>query len=96
VNPLSGGQTIVCCRGTNFAWLYTPYGDALTVNMGKISGSSVKAYWFNARSGAVTYIDTYANSGTQAFTPPGSSAAGNDYVLMLDDASVAFAIPGAN
>ena len=94
-NDLSGGQKIVCCRGSNFAWIYAPCGDSFTVNLGKISGSIVKAYWFDVRTGAVTYIDSYANSGTQAFDPPGLAAAGNDYILLLDDASVAFPIPGA-
>jgi hypothetical protein len=94
VSALSGGQTIMCCRGSNFAWIYTPYGDTFTVNMGKISGASVKAYWFSPRDGSVIYINTYTNSGTRAFTPPGISAAGNDYVLVLDDAAVAFPIPG--
>jgi uncharacterized protein DUF4038/collagenase-like protein with putative collagen-binding domain len=94
-NDLSGGRKIICCRGADFAWIYTPHGDGFTANMGKISGSSAKAYWFDVRTGAVTYIDTYANRGTQAFDPPGSSAAGNDYVLLLDDAAVTFPIPGA-
>jgi hypothetical protein len=94
-SDLSGGQKIICCRGSNFAWLYTPYGDNFTVNLGKISGSSVKAYWLDVRTGAITYIDTFSNSGTQAFDPPGASTAGNDYILLLDDAAVAFPVPGA-
>lgn len=56
-NDLSGGQKIICCHGSNFAWIYTPYGDSFTVNMGKISGSSVKAYWLDVRTGAITYIE---------------------------------------
>jgi hypothetical protein len=81
-------------QGINFAWFYTPHGDSFTVNMGKISGSNVRAYWFDVRTGTVTYADTYVNSGRQAFDPPGTPAAGNDYVLLLDDASETFPIPG--
>jgi hypothetical protein len=94
-NDLSGGQKIICCHGSNFAWIYTPYGDSFTVNMGKISGSSVKAYWLDVRTGAITYIEALSNSGTQTFYPPGASSAGNDYILLLDDASVTFPVPGA-
>src|ERR1700704_59859 len=94
-NDLSGGQKIICCHGSNFAWIYTPYGDSFTVNMGKISGSIVRAYWLDVRTGAITYIDALSNSGTQTFHPPGASTAGNDYVLLLDDASVTFPVPGA-
>jgi lysophospholipase L1-like esterase len=94
VDDLSGAQQIVCAKISNSCWVYTPYGDNFTVNLAKISGSSVKAYWLNPRTGEVRYINTYTNSGTQAFDPPGSSTRGNDYVLILDDAAASFTIPG--
>jgi len=55
----------------------------------------VKAYWLDVRTGAITYIEALSNSGTQTFYPPGASSAGNDYILLLDDASVTFPVPGA-
>ena len=54
------GQTIIA---------YAPNGNAttLTIDMSQITSASstVKGWWFNPSSGAVTLIGTYANSGTQ-------------------------------
>jgi hypothetical protein len=47
---------------------------SFTVHLGIISASQVKAYWFNPRAGAVSYITTYTNSGTQNVNPGGSAA----------------------
>ena len=91
----SGGGQLVCCRTAASAFVYSGYGNGFTVNMGKQSGASVNAYWLSATTGQVIYINNYTNSGTQAFTPPGPAAtAGNDWVLILDDASMTFSVPG--
>jgi hypothetical protein len=43
------------------------------------------ACWFNPATGAYTTIGTFANAGTQTFTPPGDSGTGfDDWVLRLD------------
>ena len=83
----SDGQTIIA---------YIPNGNAttLTVNMSQIMSASntVDCWWFNPTNGATTMIGTYANSGSQQFTPPDS----NDWVLILDDASANLAAPGSS
>ncbi|MBB6635120.1 DUF4038 domain-containing protein [Cohnella thailandensis] len=91
-NALTGGDHIRCTRGTSYAMIYarTPF----TVNMGKISGSTVTAYWYDPRTGANTLIGDFANTGTRAFTPP-STGVNNDWVLVLDDKSKAYPPPGA-
>jgi hypothetical protein len=80
----SDGQTIIA---------YIPNGNALTVNMSEITSASNTANceWFNPRNGSTTPIGTFANSGTQIFTPPDS----NDWVLVVDDASAALPAPGS-
>ena len=80
------GQTIIA---------YIPNGKAatLTVDMSKITSSSntAKCWWFNPSSSATTLIGTYANSGTQKFTPPDS----DDWVLVIDDAGANLPAPGS-
>ena len=82
----SDGQTIIA---------YIPKGNAatLTVDMSKVTSSSntAKCWWFNPSSGATTLIGSYANSGTQDFTPPDS----NDRVLVIDDADANLPAPGS-
>ncbi|WP_182299461.1 apiosidase-like domain-containing protein [Cohnella cholangitidis] len=90
-NALSGGDRIQATRGSGYAMIYTR--QAVTVNMGKISGGTVTAYWYNPRTGANTLIGEYANTGTRAFTPP-STGVNNDWVLVLDDKSKAYPPPG--
>lgn len=88
-NALSGGSHIQATRGTNYAMVYSPRGEAFTVNMGKISGDTVTARWYNPRSGVSTDIGDYANTGAQLFSPP-SRGGENDWVLVLDDKSAGF------
>lgn len=76
-------------RGTRasdgaYAMVYIPTGRAVTVDMSKISGAGVKACWFDPRTGDYTATGDYPRSGTQVFDPPGETAAGNDWVLVLD------------
>jgi hypothetical protein len=82
----SDGQTIIA---------YIPNGNAatLTVDMSKVTSSSntAKCWWFNPSSGATTLMGSYANSGTQDFTPPDS----NDWVLVIDDADANLPAPGS-
>jgi hypothetical protein len=72
----SDGQTII---------VYDPIGNAttLSVNMAQSTsaGGEAQCWWFNPATGATTLIGTFANSGTQEFTPPTSS----DWVLVIDD-----------
>jgi hypothetical protein len=61
--------------------------------MGKISGDSVVAHWFNPRSGDALVFGRFANTGTQRFTPP-SQGFGVDWVLVLDDVARHARVPG--
>ncbi|WP_372638148.1 DUF4038 domain-containing protein, partial [Cohnella sp.] len=90
-NALSGGDHIRATRGSGYAMIYARTG--FTVNMGKISGATVTAYWYNPRTGASTRIGDFANAGARAFTPP-TTGANNDWVLVLDDQSKNYPPPG--
>jgi hypothetical protein len=52
----------------------------------------VDEYLFNPRDGTATNFANYSTSGPRHFIPPDSS----DWVLILDDASQKFPIPGAS
>lgn len=61
--------------------------------MDRLAGGTVRASWYDPRVATSQVIGTYPNTGTRPFTPP-SSGAGNDWVLVLDDASRNFPLPG--
>ncbi len=94
-DPGLGADHMQATRGADYAFIYFSTGQTKTVNLGKVTGSSVKAWWYNPRTGAATLINTYANAGTLSFDPPGAQARGNDWVLVLDDASRNYPAPGS-
>jgi hypothetical protein len=90
---LDGADYIAATRGDGYAFVYSAQGRPFTVNMGKISGERVKAWWYNPRTGTSETIDTIENRGEREFTPP-SQGFGSDWVLVLDDAGKGFGTPG--
>ncbi len=85
-DDLSGANKIMGTRGDDYAFIYSSSGHSFSINMGKISGETVSASWYNPRTGGFTYINHYPNTGKKTFTPP-SKGRGNDWVLVLDDKS---------
>jgi len=75
---------LVATRGKNYAFIYTYNGRNISVNMGKIAGTKVKASWYNPRNGQTTAIGSFPNKGVQEFNAPGEEKDGNDWVLILD------------
>jgi len=63
----------------------------VTVDMGKISGSTAKAWWYSPSNGSSSEIGTFDASGTKEFKTPSSR---NDWVLVVDDAAHGWAAPG--
>jgi len=90
----TGGEHIQATRGKDYAFLYMPYGQSVKVELGKISGDKVNAWWFDPRTGEAISTGTFANSGTREFDPPGKPTRGNDWVLVLDDTAKHFPRPG--
>ena len=75
----SGANHLQCTRGKDYVFIYTPNGLTVKVNMGKISGEKVKAYWYDPRKGTASYVGEYLNTGVQSFAAP-SSGRNNDWV----------------
>lgn len=80
-------------RGEDYAFIYSPDGAPFTVRLGSISGSFIRATWFNSRSGQGTVLGTFENLGEHRFMPPQAGEA-RDWVLVLDDESKNFPVPG--
>ena len=75
---------LIATRGNDYAFIYSYNGRDIPVQMGKITGSKVKASWFNPRNGQFSAIGEFENTGVQSFDPPGDAGDGHDYVLVLD------------
>ncbi len=94
--PGAGRYAFVSTRDSNgsYAMVYAPVGRTFSVKMSAITGRSVKAWWFNPRTGAATAAGTFPNTGERAFTPPDAGEM-LDWVLVLDDESKGYPAPGA-
>lgn len=78
----SDGSTVIA---------YLPAGRNVTVNMTRIGGASANAWWFNPRTGAAASAGAgLPTTGNRVFTAPDTE----DWVLVLDDASLNLAAPG--
>lgn len=77
-----GANHLQAIRGLDYAFIYSPNGLKMKVNMGRIKGTKVKASWFNPRTGTSTSAGDNDNTGTIDFSPP-SSGRNNDWVLIL-------------
>ena len=75
---------LVATRGNDYAFIYDYTGKPFEVRMGKITGSSVKASWYDPRNGTKKSIGSFSNKGFKKFDPPGEQKDGNDWVLILE------------
>lgn len=69
-----------------FAVLYIPTGKSITVNLTQITGEKINAWWFNPRQNSSQLIGVLTRTKQLTLQPP-SSGRGNDWVLVIDDAS---------
>jgi hypothetical protein len=77
----------------SYAFVFTATGKPFTVDLTKLSGQKLKGWWYDPRTGKADSIGEWTREGSREFTPP-AGGAGNDWVLVLDDASRGFAPPG--
>jgi hypothetical protein len=93
--PGAGRYRFVATRDESgtYAMIYAPVGRKFSVRMGKITGTKVKAWWFNPRDGSAKELGTFDNKGVREFTPPDYGEM-LDSVLVLDDAARNYPPPG--
>ena len=100
----SGGDRMAAARGSDgsYAMVYFPRETlSRKIYASKLSGSQIRAWWYNPRDGKC-----YNQNGTETnqpfevfnkadrtFDPPGSNSS-LDWVLVLDDASKNYGMPG--
>ena len=70
---------------------YMPTARTISVDLTKVCGKTVLAWWFDPRTGDAQPAGRFAASDSREFTPP----AEGDWVLVLDDAGRNLPAPGA-
>ena len=79
----------------SYALIYIPSGKSVRIDLTKLAGPTIKAWWFDPREGGANPAGDFKNTSAQEFTPPAAKAGdANDWVLVLDDASRNFPVPG--
>ncbi len=82
-NDYPSAERIQATRGKDYMFIYAATGKPFTVLPGKISGSRLKAHWYNPKDGTKKEAGSVSNSEENRFQPP-SSGYGHDWVLVLD------------
>ena len=80
---------VVATRGDGYAFVYFPTGWPAEIRLDKLGAGTLNAYWFNPRNGESKLFETVSGTAIRRFTPP-SKGRGNDWILVLDDASKNF------
>ena len=93
-DELSSESTIACKRTAQSAMCYVPDAAITEINTSKVSGDYINVWLMSPRTGAVKYIGIFENRGTHTITMPTFEGAKQDWVLLIDDASVNFPVPG--
>jgi hypothetical protein len=83
-NSYAAAERIQATRGRDYLFVYTAAGKSFDVFLGKIEGTTLKAYWYDPRTGKSTQMENIPNSGTSRFQPP-TSGYGHDWVLVLEE-----------
>ncbi|MBC8153911.1 MAG: hypothetical protein H7Z72_13460, partial [Bacteroidetes bacterium] len=74
-----------------YALVYLPQNKPVRIDLTRLSGKTIRAWWFDPRTGRATDAGTVPASADHAFVPPKTGA---DWVLVLDDAAQKFSQPG--
>jgi hypothetical protein len=92
--PACGGGKVRAATASDgsYSILYSPRGMPFSVDLGRIRSQRVRACWYDPRYGTSHELHTGSNRGYQTFNPP-SSGRGNDWLLLLDDATARYILP---
>jgi len=86
-------QRIQAARASDgsYAFVYSAFGRPFAVRMDMIAGP-VDGSWYDPATGEVRKAGRFENAGVREFQPP-KKQVGEDWVLVLDDASRGFPPP---
>jgi hypothetical protein len=83
VSARNANDRIQATSGKNYAFIYSAQGKEISVKLGLIAGTKVKATWYNPRDGKSTDAGEAANKGIKVYKAP-TSGYGQDWCLVLD------------
>ncbi len=94
--PTTGGGKIRSARATDgsFAIIYSPFGEAFTLNKNVVKAGKLKEFWYDPRYGTSYEIDEPERWGIQTYTPP-TAGRGHDWILVIEDAAANLPVPGS-
>ena len=75
----------------SYALVYLPSCKPVTVDLEALSGETLNVHWYDPRTGEARAAGQVARQGRCTFTPP---QVWPDWVLVLDDASCEYPVPG--
>lgn len=78
----------------SFLMVYTPFGSNFSVDTEKLTGAEYGGWWFNPRQGTSVSLGKIDKAKILSFDPPADEGRGNDWLLILDDASKKYQQPG--
>jgi hypothetical protein len=79
----------------SYALIYVPTAaQTVTVNVERLSGAALVAWWYDPRTGAASKIGMVARSEMAMFTTPVGGGDASDWVLVIDDAARGYLPPG--
>ncbi len=79
-------------KGT-YAMIYFPTGKTTDLDLRSLSGSKLKSWWFDPRTGNAYRWEDLKKSAITKIQPP-TNGKGNDWVLVIDAAENNFKAPG--
>ena len=89
-----GGEHMEATGDGSYAFIYFPMNDhTATIDLSRLRAPTVRAWWFDPRTGVGTLLGDIAGGKSREFKSPPQ---GPDWVLVLDDAARHYAPPGLN
>jgi hypothetical protein len=92
-DALNANDRIQATRGNDYIFVYSTQGKKFTVSMNKMPGKEIIARWYNPKNGEIKEVGNFTKKPQQEFTPP-TSGYGHDWVLVIDDVSKNYKMPG--
>ena len=90
----AGNEHMVATGDGSYAFVYFPMNDhTATIDLSRLRAPTVRAWWFDPRTGVGTLLGDIAGGKSREFKSPPQ---GPDWVLVLDDAARHYAPPGLN
>jgi len=77
----------------SYALFYFPTGKTTVLNLESMVGEKFNSWWFDTRTGNAFHGPEIHNQGPVDITPP-STGLGQDWVLVVDDVSQNYPVPG--